>query len=157
MHRLRSSLVICALAAGLVTAGSSGAGAGEQCDFLKKKEVEKAIDRKVKIAPVPTGVGGECAFTVRGAPLDVVNLWVLEGDDAKTGFEIGKDLAGDDAVRVGNLGDKNVYTGSPFNTLYVLDDDTLVYLQYYLFTGEATEDEIQRSIVQLTKKALKRI
>ena len=157
MPRLRSSLFVCALAAGLVATSAHAASAGEECEYLRKKEVEKAIDRKVKIGPEPTGVGGECSFTVRGAPLDVVNLWVLEGDEAKTGYKIGEGFFGDGDVRIRNLGDKAFYLASPFNTLYVLEDDTLVYLQYYLFSGEATDEEIQDAVVKLTKKALKRV
>ena len=159
MPRLRSSLLVCALAAGLVATSTSGVAAGQQCDLLRKKEVEKAIDRKVKIGPPATGIGGECSFTVRGQATDTVSLWVLEGDDAKTGYEVGEDLAGDDAEKIDGLGDKAVYTGHPFNTLYVLDDDTLVYLQYYLLSGfdEEREKAVRRAVVQMTKKVLKRI
>jgi hypothetical protein len=157
MRRFVASLVTGALASALFVAGAPGAGAGEQCDLLRKKEVEKAIDRKVKVGPPATGLGGECSFTVRGEPLDTVNLWLLEGDDAKTGYEVGEDIAGDDAEEIDGLGDKAVYTGDPFNTLYVLDGDNLVYLQYYLFTGEESEDDVRRAVVQMTKKVLKRI
>jgi hypothetical protein len=155
MRRFLTTLFACAVALPLIV--DAPASAGESCDLLKRKEVEKAIDRKVKIGPPADGLGGECSFTVRGEPLDIVNVWVLEGDEAEQGYENGVSLAGDDAERVKGVGDKAVYTGSPFNTLYAMDGDTLVYLQYYLFGGEATDAEVKRAVIKLTKKALKRV
>ena len=155
MRRFLTTLFSCAVALPLIV--DAPAAAGESCDLLKRKEVERAIDRKVKVGPPADGLGGECSFSVRGEPLDVVNVWVLEGDDAEMGYETGVSVAGDDADRVKGVGDKAVYTGSPFNTLYAMDGDTLVYLQYYLFSSEATDEEIRRAVIKLTKKALKRV
>jgi hypothetical protein len=150
-----AAVVLVATLAIVVLADSAGAAKG--CRYLKRTAVERAIDRRVKVGPAPTGVGGECSFTVRGAPADVVNVWVLEGDDAEAGFETGKELAGDDAVTIDGLGDEAVYTGSPFNTVYALQDGTLVYVQYYLLTGDASDDEIQQAVEALTRKVLDRV
>lgn len=149
-----AAVVLVALLAVVV---ADSASAAKKCSYLKRAEVEREIGRRVKAGPVPTGVGGACSFTVRGAPADVVNVWVLEGDDAESGFETGKDLSGDDAVTIDDLGDEAVYTGSPFNTVYALQDGTLVYVQYYLLTGDASEDDVQKDVVELTSKVLDRI
>jgi hypothetical protein len=133
------------------------ASAGETtCDVLKRGEVQRAIGHKVKSADPPSGVGGACSFTVKGAPGDMVNVWVLEGDEAETGFDVGKQLGGDDAVDVPKLGDDAVYLGEPLNTAYVLDDGTLVYLQYYVFSGDDSPKQIKRAVVTLTERALER-
>jgi hypothetical protein len=156
MRRFLVSALISALAAGwfVVAAGPSAAAS---CEVLKRREVEKAIGRKVKIGPAADGVGGECSFSVRGAPLDVVKVWVLEGDDATTGYKVGAQLASDDATHPRGIGDKAVYTGEPFNTLYVLDGETLVYVQYYLVSGDDSPAKVRRAVVQMTKKVLKRV
>jgi len=160
MRSLLARIVAVTLAASLALVGvmAESAGAAKRCQYLKRAEVERAIGRRVKVGPAPIGVGGVCSFTVRGAPLDVVNIWLLEGDDAQTGFDTGKELAGDDAEPVDGLGDEAVYTGEPFNTVYVLQDDTLVYLQYYLLSSDdASPAEIEQAVVELTEKVLGRL
>jgi len=157
LSRRLSVLILCAAAAfaGYALAPVS-APAAEKCDVLRKGEVEKAIDAKVKVGPPADGIGGKCSFIVREHPADVVKVWVLEGDDAKTGFDVGTQLAGKHS-KVRGFGDKAVYTGDPFSTLYVLDGDTLVYLQYYEFSGSDSPAKIRRAVFQMTRKVLKRV
>jgi hypothetical protein len=154
--QLVAKTLTAAVVVSLVIFGAAVASAGESCEYLERAEVQKAIGHKVKLGPAPDGVGGECAFRVRGAGSDVVNVWVLEGDDAKTGYDVGKQLAGDEAEKVRGVGDKAVYTGDPLNTLYALDGDTLVYLQYYVLFGDDSPKDVKRAVVKLTKKALAR-
>jgi hypothetical protein len=156
MRRFVAHTVIAAVVVAAVISSAAVATAGESCDFLKRSEVERAIDRKVKIGPAPDGVGGECSFSLRGSPSEVVNVWVLHGDEAEQGYDVGRQLAGDDAERVRGVGDRAVYTGDPFNTLYAIEDDTLVYLQYYLVFTDESPKKIKRAVVSLTKKVLRR-
>lgn len=86
----------------------------------------------------------------------MVNVWVLEGGDAKTGFDVGTQLAGKHS-KVRGIADKAVYTGDPFNTLCVLDRDTFVYLQYYEFSGSDSVAKIRHAVFQMTRKVLKRV
>ena len=158
MPRRLARFVACALVASVavIVLASDSAGAGS-CDLVRRREVQRAIDRRVKEGPAPTGVGGECSFTVRDAPADVVNVWLLEGDDARAGFETGEELAGDDAEQIDGLGDEAVYLGDPFNTVYALDGDTLVYVQYYLLSDDdVTPEQVQDAVVTLARKALRR-
>jgi hypothetical protein len=143
----------------LVTAsiGVSAAGAGgTTCEVVKEAEVERAVGHDVTAADPPQGVGGTCSFTVDGSPADAVNVWVLDGDDAKTALEVGKQIGGKDAVDVPKLGDDAIYLGDPLNTAYVLKDGTLVYLQYYVFSGDDSPKQIKRAVVAMTKKAIRR-
>ena len=158
MHRRISRFVACALVVSAAIVGTDPAGAGSGCDLLRRREVERAIDRRVKEGPAPDGLGGECSFVVRDAATDFVNVWLLEGDDVQTGFENGEELAGDDAESIDGLGDEAVYMGDPFNTVYALEGDTLVYLQYYGFfdEDEVTPEQVQDAVVTLAKKALRR-
>ena len=160
LTRAASSAAVLSLVTGALVAGALGAtaagAAAPPCDVLRRTEVERAIGHRVKGADPPSGVGGACSFTVKGASGDTVNVWVLEGDDARIGFEVGKELGGDDAVPVPKLGDDAVYIGEPLNTAYVLDDDTLVYLQYYVFSGDDTPKQVKRAVVALTERALDR-
>ena len=157
MGQFIAKTLAAAVVVSFVTFSAAVATAGESCDYLKQSEVQKAIGRKVRIGPAPDGIGGECTFLVRGAETDVVNVWVLEGDDAKEGYKTGVRLAEPDAERVKGVGDRAVYMGDPFNTLYALKDDTLVYVQYYLpFNDDESPKDIKRAVVKLTKKALRR-
>lgn len=124
--------------------------------MLRRSAVEAAIGAMVKPADPPTGVGGECSFTVKGHPADAVNAWVLEGDEAEAGFRNGEEIGGDDAVPVPRLGKDAFYIGDPFNTAYVLDDGTLVHLQCYVLSGDATPKQIKKAVVSLTKRTLSR-
>lgn len=145
-----------ALASAIVLSSAGLAHAADGCSVLRRSAVERAVGAKVKPGDAPTGVGGECSFTVKGHPADVVNVWVLEGDEAESGFRNGEEIGGDDAVPVPKLGEDAFYIGDPFNTAYVLEDGTLVYLQYYVFSGDATPKEIKRAVVSLTGQALTR-
>jgi hypothetical protein len=154
--QLVAKTVVAAVVVAVISLGAAVATAGESCDLLKRLEVERAIDRKVKLGPTPAGIGGECTFQVRGAKSDVVNVWVLHGDEAEEGYANGRELAGDDAERVRGVGDRAVYMGEPFNTLYAIEDDTLVYTQYFLLFTDESPKKIKRAVVTLTKKALAR-
>ena len=144
-----------ALALAVLCGWASGAAAGDgpSCDLLKTREVRKAIGHGVQPGDPPTGIGGECSFTVKGSPLDVVNVWLIEGDDAEVGYEVGTQF---DGKKMDGLGDKAFYVEDPFNTLYVLDGDVLVYLQYYQASGDDTEADIERAVIAMTKKVLAR-
>ena len=154
--RLFTRVAIAAAALSLIvtSSGMSSAGAGaNRCDVLTRREVQRAIGHPVTVAEAPSGVGGRCSFVVKGAPTDMVNVWVLDGDDAEAGFEVGKQIGGEDAVRVPKLGRDSVYIGDPLNTAYVLEDGTLVYLQYYVFSGDDSAKDIKRAVVTLTGQA----
>ena len=143
----------------LVTAsiGVSAAGAGgTTCEVVKEAEVERAVGHDVTATEPPQGIGGTCSFTVDGSPADAVNVWVLDGEDAKTALKVGKQIGGKDAVDVPKLGDDAIYLGDPLNTAYALKDGTLVYLQYYVFTGDDSPKQIKRAVVAMTKKAIRR-
>jgi hypothetical protein len=81
---------------------------------------------------------------------------VLDGEDAETALKVGKELGGKDAVDVPKLGEDAIYLDDPLNTAYVLDDETLVYLQYYVFSSDDTPKEVKKAVVAMTKKALRR-
>jgi hypothetical protein len=153
--RAAASTTAFALVAASIGASTAGAG-GTTCDVLKQGEVERAIDHDVTPADPPQGIGGTCSFTVDGAPADAVNVWVLDGEDAETALKVGKELGGKDAVDVPKLGEDAIYLDDPLNTAYVLDDETLVYLQYYVFSSDDTPKEVKKAVVAMTKKALRR-
>jgi len=138
------------------TAGVAGALGDDRCDVLSVTEVERAIGHPVTPTDPPKGVGGACAFTVDGAPADAVNVWVLHGDDAEEGFEVGQQIGSDDAVELPTLDDDAFYLGDPLNTAYVLRDGTLVHLQYYVFSGDDTPKQIKKAVVKMVKRAIKR-
>jgi hypothetical protein len=144
-----------ALSLAALLAWTSGAGAGDapSCDVLKPREVKKATGHAVRSTGPALGVGGECTFTVKGSPLDVVSVWVIEGDDAEPGYELGTQF---DGKKVDDIGDEAFYVEDPFNTLYVLDDDVLVYLQWYQPSGDDTAEKIERAVIRMTKKVLSR-
>jgi len=162
LTRAAGAVVVAILISGAAVAtfrprdAAAASGGAQQCDVLTRREVQRAIGHRVEPGDPPMGVGGRCSFSVRGAPTDLVSVWVLEGDDAQTGFEVGKKLGGEDAVAVPKLGEDAVYLGDPLNTAYVLDDGTLVYLQYYVLSGDDSAQDIKRAVVSLTGKALDR-
>lgn len=142
--------------AGFAVGGGIAAAGDESCDVLKEAEVERATGHLVTAADPPEGVGGACSFAVEGSPADTVNVWVLEGDEADEGFRTGEQIGGDDADELPKLGEDAVYLDDPLNTAYVLRDGTLVYLQYYVFSGDDTPKQIKKAVVKMTKTAIRR-
>ena len=152
------------LVACLAPVGASVAAKPNACKVLKAAEVTRVTGfpatkaTRQQQGPSDAGI---CGYTLTdpNSPVRTVSVFVQRSGEqrvTKIGYRTAKATFKEQLEPVSGFGKSAFYAGGGLNTLYVLEGDTLLYVQYVAF-GDDDPAGIKADVEDMTKIALARV